>query len=62
MKEMQEIRAQSLGGEDLLEKGTANHSSSCLENPMERNLVGYSPWSCKESDTTEATLHSTDVL
>ena len=35
---------------------------SCLENPMERNLVGYSPWGCKESDTTEATVHSTDDL
>ena len=20
----------------------------CLENPMERSLVGYSPWGCKE--------------
>ena len=27
---------------------------SCLENPHgQRSLVGYSPWSCKESDTTE---------
>ena len=26
---------------------------SCLENPIDRSLVGYSPWSCKESDTTE---------
>ena len=27
---------------------------SCLENPHgQRNLVGYSPWSCKESDTIE---------
>ena len=27
---------------------------SCLENPHgQRNLVGYSPWSCKEVDTTE---------
>ena len=28
---------------------------SCLSNPMdrERSLVGYSPWSHKESDTTE---------
>ena len=24
-----------------------------LENPMDRNLVGYSPWGYKESDTTE---------
>ena len=29
---------------------------SCLENPHgQRNLVGYSPRSCKESDMTEAT-------
>ena len=28
---------------------------SCLENSMDRgsSLVGYSPWGCKESDTTE---------
>ena len=27
---------------------------SCLENPHgQKSLVGYSPWSCKESDTTE---------
>ena len=31
---------------------------SCLENPMERNLAGYSPWGCKESDTTEETEHA----
>ena len=31
---------------------------SCLKNPIEwRSLVGYSPWGCKESDTTER-LHS----
>ena len=27
---------------------------SCLENSMDkRSLAGYSPWGCKESDTTE---------
>ena len=26
---------------------------SCLENSMERNLVGYSPWGRKGSDMTE---------
>ena len=32
---------------------------SCLENPHEqRSLVGYSPWGCKELDTTK---HSTTV-
>ena len=25
---------------------------SCLENPVERSLVGYSPWGHKELDTT----------
>ena len=33
---------------------------SCLENPhRQRSLAGYSPWSCKESDTTErlSTVH-----
>ena len=29
---------------------------SCLENPMNRGTWrAYSPWGCKESDTTEAT-------
>ena len=29
---------------------------SCLENPHgQRSLVDYSPWGCKESDTTEVT-------
>ena len=27
---------------------------SCLENPIDRSLAGYSPWGHKESDTTEA--------
>ena len=26
---------------------------SCLENSVERRLVGYSPWGQKELDTTE---------
>src|SRR5574337_85536 len=26
---------------------------SCLENPMDGSLVGYSPWGREESDTTE---------
>ena len=25
---------------------------SCVENPMDRSLAGYSPWGCKESDRT----------
>ena len=32
---------------------------SFLENPYGwRNLVDYSPWGCKESDTTEVTEHT----
>ena len=26
---------------------------SCLENPVERSLAGYSPWGHKELDMTE---------
>ena len=26
---------------------------SCLENPMDKNLVGYSPWGLRELDTTK---------
>ena len=29
---------------------------SCLENPMDKGLVSYSPWGHKESDTTEDTF------
>ena len=28
---------------------------SCLENPMDRSLVGYSTWGHRELDTTEVT-------
>ena len=36
---------------------------SCLENSMDRNLVGYSTWCRKESDTTERlTLSLKDTL
>ena len=32
---------------------------NCLENPHgQRNLMGYSPWGHKESDTTEWTQHT----
>ena len=50
----------SLGWEDPLEEGNGNPlQCSCLENPhRQRSLAGYSSWSCKESDMTEATQHS----
>ena len=37
-----------------LEKGMATHSSTpARKSNGQRNLAGYSPWGCKESDTTE---------
>ena len=43
---------QSLGWEDPLEKEMATHSSILAwEIPVQRSLVGYSPWGHKESET-----------
>ena len=56
---MQETWVQSLGQKDPLEKETATHSSILAwKIHGERSLVGYSPWVCKESDTTEHKLLS----
>ena len=50
---MQEMQVWSLGREDPLEKEMATHSSILAwEIPWKRSLAGYSPCSCKESDTT----------
>ena len=49
LPEVQETWVQSLGWEDPLENGKATHSSILawrIQGP-------YSPWHCKESDTTE---------
>ena len=35
---IQEMRVQSLGWEDPLEKGMATHSSNCLEKSMDRGV------------------------
>ena len=44
----------SLGREDPLKKGMAAHSGILAWRvPMDRGVVGYSPWGHKESDTTE---------
>ena len=51
---MQETWVQSLGQEDSLEKGMATHSSILawrIPNGQ-WSLESYSPWGCKESDTT----------
>ena len=46
----------SLAWEDPLEEGKATHSSILpVESYGRRSLAGYSPWACRESDTTEAT-------
>ena len=51
---MPETQVRSLGGEDPLEKGKAITPIFLLgEFHGQRNLVGYSPWGHKESDTTE---------
>ena len=52
MQEPQEMQVWSLGLEDPVENGMANHSN-ILHG--QRNLVGYSLWDHKESDTTEVT-------
>ena len=50
----QEIWVRSLGQEDPLEMEMATHSSTLAwEIPWTEDLVGYSPWDCKELDTTE---------
>ena len=60
---MWETWVQSLGQEDPLENGMATHSSilawkiQWTEEPGQRSLVGYSPWGCKESNTTDEQLH-----
>ena len=61
---MQEAWVQSLGWEDLLEKEMATHSSIlALEIPWTEDLVVYSPWSAKESDTTvQLNMHTTSSL
>ena len=49
---MQEIRVQSLGREDFLEKEPTPVFLPGKSHGW-RSLVGYSPWGHKESDTTE---------
>ena len=45
---MLEIRIQSLGWEDLLEKEMATHSSILAwKTHGQRSLIGYSPWGCR---------------
>ena len=51
---MQETRVQSLGWDDLLEKGMATHSVFLPgEFHGQRSLAVYSPWGCRELDMTQ---------
>jgi len=51
---MQETWVRSLGWEDPLEEGMVTHSVFFPgEFRGQRSLTGYSPWSHKESDTSE---------
>ena len=51
---MPETQVQSLGQENPLEKGMATTLVFLPgEFHIQKSLEGYSPWDCKESDTTE---------
>ena len=54
LSSMWETRVRSLGWEDPLEKEMAAHSDILAwKIPWTRILLGYGPWHCKESDTTD---------
>ena len=54
LRAVQETWVWSLGWEDPLEEGMATHSSILPGEPHgQKSLAGYSPWSHKQSDTTE---------
>ena len=56
MWELQETWAQFRGQEDPLEEGMATHFSKLAWRiPWTKEAGGYSPKSCKKSDTAEAT-------
>ena len=53
---MRETRVRFLGGEDPLKKEMATQPTPAFlpgKSHGQRSMVGYSPWGCKESDTTE---------
>ena len=67
---MWETQVQSLGRKDPLEKGMATPLVFLPgESHGQRILAGYSPWGCKETDTTKqltftylVTLYPTTLL
>ena len=51
---VEENQVQSLGQEDPLQKGMATHPRVLAwEITWTEEPIGYSPWGCKEPDTTE---------
>ena len=48
----QETWVRSLSWDDPLEKGMSTHCILSGESHGQGSLAGYSPWGCKESDTT----------
>ena len=60
---MQEMWVQSLGQEDPLEWEMATHSRiPAWESHGQGSLVGYSPWGCKELDTTEQLNNNSNLI
>ena len=56
---MQEIQVLLLGQEDPLEEGMATHSSILAWRiPWTEKTGGLNAWGCKESNTTETTMHA----
>ena len=53
VQETSETQVESLGWEDLLQKGMARR-----EFHGQKSLEGYSPWGCKKSDMTELLTRS----
>ena len=60
LSKMRETWVWPLGWEDPLEKGMATHSS--ILGHGQKSLVDYSPWSHKESDTTERLTLNTSLI
>ena len=59
---MQETEVQSLGWEDLLEKGLATHSSIIASRiPRMEETCGLQSWGCKESDITKQLTYTHSV-
>ena len=53
MQETEDMQVQSLCQEDLLDEGTATHSSILDWKSLgQKSLMGYSPWDLKELDVT----------